>query len=245
MIFSMPLPVIAAVGAGIVRGAAVAGRAAVSSGRAAGSASARSSSQMKSRFQQGRTQARQMENVNKLNKRERTEQEDETGPQPNMFGGASRSSQFKSATAMLKQFNAMQAQTPADAKPAQDLAKAAAKKMIPKAAIFIANQIAVTLELGTAGIAFLLTVFIRLITLGWYNTEMIYGGWIMKGKHKLIGPLNWDPIPIPFAKKNSSENAISKTLLVLIADFMIVIVMMLPLVYLIVYLSILDSINPF
>ncbi|MBI5369691.1 hypothetical protein HZA85_00660 [Candidatus Uhrbacteria bacterium] len=140
---------------------------------------------------------------------------------------ASAATKFKAATSALRQFHAMQAATPEEAKPSQDIAKAAAKKVIPKAALFIANSIAGALELGTGGVAFLVTFVIRFITLGWYNIEMVYGGWVTKGKHKIIGPLTWDPIPMPFPK-NDGTNAIGPMIVLLATDLIMILVSMLP-----------------
>lgn len=237
----MALPVLAA---GATRVAAVTGRAAVGAGRATGSAgrtgarTMRSASQMKSRFQQSRALDQNLlQRTPSQTQRTNRAEEPLTAAQP----GASRAAQFKSATAMLKQFNGMQADTPGKTSSTQEAAKKAAKKMIPKAALFITNSIASAFELGTGGIAFLLTFFIRFLTLGWYNVEMIYGGFIMKGRHMLIGPLTWDPIPMPFPKKEGT-NAIGPMILVLITDLFIVLLLMLPIAIIGAEISMLASI---
>lgn len=246
----MALPVLAA---GATRVAAVTGRAAVGAGRAAGSAgrtgarTMRSASQMKSRFQQSRAldnnflqsmpSKAQQASEDKMQDEENKTKE----PLTAMRSDASRAAQFKSVTAMLKQFNAMKAATPEKASATQDAAQKAAKKMIPKAALFITNSIASAFELGTGGIALLLTFFIRFLTLGWYNVEMIYGGFIMKGRHRIIGPLSWDPIPMPFPKKEGA-NAIGPMILVLITDLFIVLLLMLPIAIIGAEISILASI---
>lgn len=77
------------------------------------------------------------------------------------------------------------------------------KKMIPKLAKIIANNVVSALELGTGGIALLITIFVRLITLGHSNVEMIYGTWIKKGQGKIIGAVSWFPIPLFFIDKNA------------------------------------------
>lgn len=136
---------------------------------------------------------------------------------------------LKKGLAMAKAFNALKASTAEEAKPSQDIAKAAVKKAIPKAAMLIANGIGSALELGTGGVALIVTFFIRFITLGWYNIEMIYGGWIMKGKHLIVGPLTWDPIPMPFPKNKSGENSTMLTALVIMADFFVIIMVMMSL----------------
>lgn len=245
----MVLPVIAA---GAARGAAVAGRAAVGAGRATSSAvrtgarTARSASQIKSRMQQSRALnqnlLQRMPIPARLNEADEPDLDNlrQTGLAA-LQAGTSRAAQFKAATSALKQFHALQAATPEEARSTQNAAKKAAKKMIPKAANFIANSIASALELGTGGIALLLTFFIRFLTLGWYNVEMIYGGFIMKGRHKLIGPLTWDPIPMPFPKQEGT-NAIGPMILVLITDLFIVLLLMLPIAIIGAEISILASI---
>lgn len=142
---------------------------------------------------------------------------------------AGRASQFKAATSMLKQFHAMQAASPEEAKKTQEATKKLAKQMVPKAALLIVNSIASALELGTAGMAFLVTFFIRFITLGWYNTETIYGGFITKGKHFFIGPLTWDPIPMPLPKTEGT-NALGPMILLIITDLVMIALILLPFV---------------
>ena len=155
----------------------------------------------------------------------------ETQMQNMLAQNAMKRTRFAMETSMRKQFHATQAATPEKDQQTQELAKQAAKKMIPKAAMFIANSISGVLELGTGGLAILVTFFIRFITLGWYNAEMIYGGWITKGKHKLIGPLTWDPIQMPFPKKPKGENATIPMIAVIASDLFIIFVMMLPFIY--------------
>lgn len=77
------------------------------------------------------------------------------------------------------------------------------KKMIPKLAKIIANSVVTALDLGTGGISLLITIFVRLITLGHSNLEMIYGTWIKKGQGKIIGGVSWFPIPLFFIDKNA------------------------------------------
>lgn len=84
---------------------------------------------------------------------------------------------------------------------AQNTGQQAAKKIVPKAANWLASFLSSALDLGTAGASFLVTVFIYMITLGWLNVQMIYGSWIAKGKSSFIAPLSWDPIPMPIDKK--------------------------------------------
>ena len=77
------------------------------------------------------------------------------------------------------------------------------KKMIPKLAKIIANSVVSALDLGTGGISLLVTIFVRLLTLGHSNVEMVYGTWIKKGKDKVIGGVSWFPIPLFFIDKNA------------------------------------------
>lgn len=233
----MVAPVLAA---GAARVAAVSGRAAASAGTAARSTAGatRSASQMKSQFQQARIQAGRFESVEdkalrrmSTRQQEETEEAEETDEMPMPSG--SPTNQLKASMAMARtRFLTTQAASQQEAAPTQQLAQQAAKKMIPKAALWIVNIISGALELGTGGIALLVTFFIRLLTLAWYNIEMIFGGFIMKGKHPIIGPLTWDPIPMPFEKKDANGNSLGLTMLVIIADIVIIIALMLPIVLL-------------
>ncbi|MCX6715221.1 MAG: hypothetical protein NTX72_05425 [Candidatus Uhrbacteria bacterium] len=77
------------------------------------------------------------------------------------------------------------------------------KKFIPKMAKIIANSVVSALDLGTGGISLLITIFVRLITLGHSNVEMVYGTWIKKGQSRVIGGVSWFPIPLFFIDKNA------------------------------------------
>ena len=76
-------------------------------------------------------------------------------------------------------------------------AKAAARKGV----LYLLNLIGGAIETVSGGVALLITGFIHFFTLGWLNTEMIYGSYFMKGKSKIIAPLSWEPIPMPIDKK--------------------------------------------
>jgi hypothetical protein len=232
--------VLPALAAGATRAAAVSGRAAAGASRATGATAkssgraTRSASQMKSQFQQARMLGEKDQNdrddqegENGLPINSRLRQLQEAQEQMQMTAG-SQMTQFKKATSMMRTLNAMRAASQEQTSKTQDAAKQVAKKMIPKMALFMANAVSTTLEVGTGGVAFLFTFFIRFVTLGWYNAEMIYGGWIMKGKHKLIGPLTWDPLPLPFPKNKTGNNALTLTIIVIILDAFVIMLMMLP-----------------
>ncbi|MBM5789922.1 hypothetical protein FJZ23_02450 [Candidatus Parcubacteria bacterium] len=183
---------------------------------------------MRSRLSQARSLARQLPQTH-----EETEDAEEAPFEERLRGlretlqgfhapGASAASRFNAASSIARRFHALQADSPGQASASQEAARAAAKKAIPKAALFIINFIAGALEIGTAGIALLVTFLIRFLTLGWYNAEMIYGGWIMKGKHMIIGPLTWDPIPVPGPKPPKGENATIPMMAVLMTDLLVV-----------------------
>lgn len=99
-------------------------------------------------------------------------------------------------------------------KKAQDVAK----QNIPRGAAFVANGLAAALDLGTAGVAFLIDIFVYAFTLGFFNVQMIYGGWIAKGKSPIIPPLKWDPIPMPVDKSGIILQG-----LVIMANLMVII----------------------
>ena len=82
----------------------------------------------------------------------------------------------------------------------QDLVKRNAKASFKRGMIWLANTIAVSLDLGTMGIALIVDFAVYSFTFGYLNTEMVYGRWIAKGKHPLIGPISWAPIPMPIDK---------------------------------------------
>ncbi len=250
----MALPVIAA---GVARITAVGGRTAVSAGRTASvagkstSSATRSYSQMKSQFQQARALNERFGSTKTQNNEE---DEDESGLPANSRLRqlqeaqqqmqkivSSKMNQFKIATSMMRTFNSLKAVTAEEAKPTQDAAKKAVKTMIPKATMWLANAVCSALELGTGGVALIVTFLIRLITLGWYNLEMIYGGWIMKGKHLIVGSLTWDPIPIPFPKPKNGANATSLTIIVIILDLFVAIMILMSLTILMLPLILLGA----
>lgn len=196
---------------------------------------------MRSQLQQAQRQARMQQSTPSPLQ----QNTDNTSPQPpantDDFESASVQNQFKSKTQMLRQIHAMQAQTQEEARPTQNTAQEAVGNLIPKVALMIANGIATALELGTAGLAIVLTFFIRFITLGWYNTQMIYGGWIAKGKNKIIGPLTWYPIPLPFPKNNTG-NSMSKTIIVIISDIIFLIMLMMPIVFILMIVEMIGGV---
>ncbi len=205
----------------------------------------RPSSTMRSRLQQAQQQARMQQIQSSQITKPPIDQPRAENAQPSPVNQEtsdtqSTQNQFKSRTQMLRQFHAMQAQTQEEARPTQKTTQETVGNMIPKAAIMIANAIATALELGTAGFAIVLTFFIRFITLGWYNTQMIYGGWIAKGKHKVIGPLTWDPIPLPFPKNNNG-NSMSRTLVVIISDIIFFIMLMMPIVFILMIAKLIEG----
>lgn len=100
----------------------------------------------------------------------------------------------------------------------QDAAHKAIKQNIPRGAAYLGNGIANALDLGTGGTSLIIDVFIYLITLGYFNVQMIYGSWIAKGESNIIPPLKWDPIPMPIDK-----DGIILQGLVIMADIVVVI----------------------
>ncbi len=132
---------------------------------------------------------------------------------------SSKANRFKKSLAMARAFNQMKAATEEEAKPTQDATRKFVTQAIPK----IAGMITMSLNLATGGLAFLFTFFIDFMILGWENLQMIYGRWIMKGKHKIVPPLSWDPIPMPF-----DGQALVLQMVVILKDLLFLIVMMLP-----------------
>lgn len=211
----MVLPAVAAV-AGRV---ASTGTSSIASGASKGVASTikttrksglSSTSQIKSQLQQARRQ----------------KTDEETQPEPvigQTFIATSPTSQWKQMMAMARILQTRQTSPETEDAEAQELARLAAQKVIPRATLFLANHVATALELSTAGTAFVVTWIARLITLGWLNVEMIYGRWIAKGKNKFIPPIAWDPIPMPIDKQ-----ATILQIIVILADIICIIMVLLP-----------------
>jgi hypothetical protein len=88
-----------------------------------------------------------------------------------------------------------------DAAQMQQLVKKKAKAAVRRGMMYLLNLIGVAIDAGSGGVALLITGFIHLFTLGWLNTEMIYGSYFMKGKSKIVAPLSYEPIPMPIDKK--------------------------------------------
>ena len=88
-----------------------------------------------------------------------------------------------------------------------------AKQMIPRGASFVANGITSVLDLGTAGVTLIFTIFVYVFSLGYLNAQMFFGK-----KNSLIGELSWAPIPMPIDK-----NANILRGLILMADILLVI----------------------
>ncbi|MBI4592323.1 hypothetical protein HY733_02660 [Candidatus Uhrbacteria bacterium] len=79
--------------------------------------------------------------------------------------------------------------------------KKKAKAAFRRGVIFVLDLLAAAFDLGSTGISFLVDVFIYFFTFGWLNLEMIYGKHFAKGKSRLVGPISWDPIPMPVDKE--------------------------------------------
>ncbi|MEK7620313.1 MAG: hypothetical protein AAB413_03705 [Patescibacteria group bacterium] len=79
--------------------------------------------------------------------------------------------------------------------------KKVAKATMRRGVMYVINLLASALDLGTSGIAFIVTFFLHLFTLGWLNLEMIYGKYFAKGKSKFVDPISWDPIPMAIDKE--------------------------------------------
>lgn len=164
----------------------------------------------------------------------------------------SRASEFRAATQLLKRAEVMRAEGERTQKgkqtqdAMQEAAKQASRKKMMKGMRFGANAISTGLETATLGLGSLFTFPIRLITLGWYNIEMIFGGWISKGKNKSVDPLTWDgPIPLPLPKPPDGQNSIGKTILVLMTDFLFILALMMPFIFIGVVIALMEKINPF
>lgn len=83
----------------------------------------------------------------------------------------------------------------------QQALKKKLKAATRRGVLWILNLLGVAVDFASAGAGLLVTWIIRVFSLGWLNTEMIYGSYFMKGKSKLISPLSWEPIPMPVDKK--------------------------------------------
>lgn len=83
----------------------------------------------------------------------------------------------------------------------QQAIKKKTQAAVKRGFVWIINQLALAVAGASAGVALVITAFIHILTLGWLNTEMIYGSYFMKGKSKIVGPLSYEPIPVPFDKK--------------------------------------------
>jgi len=79
--------------------------------------------------------------------------------------------------------------------------KKVAKATFRRGAIYVTDLLAAAFDLGSSGISFIVDIFIYLFTLGWLNLEMIYGKHFTKGKSRYVGPISWDPIPMPIDKE--------------------------------------------
>ncbi|MBI4435516.1 hypothetical protein HY630_02495 [Candidatus Uhrbacteria bacterium] len=87
-----------------------------------------------------------------------------------------------------------------ETKKERDKLKQTAKAAVRRGAIYVLDLLAAALDISSAGITFLIDLIIYFFTLGWLNLEMIYGRYFAKGKSRYVGPLSWDPIPMPIDK---------------------------------------------
>lgn len=71
-----------------------------------------------------------------------------------------------------------------------------ASQVMRRAVNFIIGAIASLIGVGTAGIGFIVTGFMAMLTLGDLNLQMIWGYYVSKKKSWLFPPLEWDPLPV-------------------------------------------------
>ena len=87
-----------------------------------------------------------------------------------------------------------------ETKKERDKLKQTAKSAVRRGAIYVIDLLAGALDISSSGISFIVDIILYLFTLGWLNLEMIYGKYFAKGKSRYVGPLSWDPIPMPVDK---------------------------------------------
>lgn len=82
----------------------------------------------------------------------------------------------------------------------QGEAKKTVKAALRRGVVFVFNLLAAALDLSSAGVSFIIDIFVYMLTLGWLNLEMIYGKYFAKGKSRFVSPISWAPIPMPVDK---------------------------------------------
>ena len=164
-------------------------------GRAASVGAGTQTSQIKSQFQQNNMNVRR---PNKLPQAANSDEEQEPDAQ-----GSPRS-QFMQMSAMMRQGQAAndnKEKTAAATAQTQDVAKDFVKSGKLRGIMFLINGICAPFEAGSGGLGLIFTFIPRIFALGYSNLEMIYGTWIMKGKHKFIPATSWKPISVPIDPK--------------------------------------------
>ncbi|MDG1949338.1 MAG: hypothetical protein P8J32_00770 [bacterium] len=100
----------------------------------------------------------------------------------------------------VAQEEAFSAEKQKEVQETRDFIKKEAKAAFRRGAIAIVDMIAAALDISSAGISFIIDIFIYMFTLGWLNLEMIYGTHLAKKKSKYVSPISWAPIPMPVDK---------------------------------------------
>lgn len=219
----MVLPVLAArVGAGATKIASTAAKT-VSSGTQKAVQKTASVPNMKSQFQRQQNQVRNIPTNTPVNipqttntSKEEIEQQTEEQEEQETFEQESIRSLIQSKMAQAKLQESTQQEIQQEESGMADKnsdAKNMAKQMIPRGASFVANGIASVLNIGTAGVSLIFTIFIYVFSLGYLNAQMFFGK-----KNSLIGELSWAPIPMPIDK-----NANILKGLILMADLLLII----------------------
>lgn len=93
---------------------------------------------------------------------------------------------------------------------------------------FVANLIGDLIGASIVGV--IISALIWILTLGWWNVEMIYGTYIAKGKSKFIGPLSWDPFPIPLPVIVFEIAVICLDILVFVFVALLILILLLPII---------------
>lgn len=139
----------------------------------------------------------------------------------------SKMSRLKQGMGLMRQMNAMQAASKKEAEKTQ-LSKRDEDLIIVNLMEFTFTQMLSSTKLAFPGVGSLLTLVPDFILLLWKNVKMIYGRWMMKGKHKIIPPIKYT---FPDFLNKIETGAILPQIFLIMQNCLFILTLMLPFIF--------------
>ncbi|GEM_PF-3603797 len=88
-----------------------------------------------------------------------------------------------------------------------------------RGAIYLVDLISSALNIGSAGVAFLIDWVFFAYSFAYLNLELFYGKYMMKGKDPFISEPGWDPLPLPLPNEYVDMGIIAADIILVLLAF--------------------------